>query len=132
MVLTRRQGGPDNTNSKDHVPPNTLQHQAMAVAAATKKEKEKAASSSSSTSSATTTSPKTAPWVYILLVSFAIITYVTIPVPLHPQPGLGVPPSIQHVFYYGWLTALSTGLGALPFVLFPDVATFWVGISNGK
>lgn len=74
--------------------------------------------------------PKTTPmWVYALLVGFAIMTYATIPEPFHPLPG--VAPTIKHVFYYGWLTAMSTGLGALPFLLFPDVATFWVGISNG-
>jgi zinc transporter, ZIP family len=96
----------------------------MAVAAATKKE-QAALNGQSSTSKR----PKTATWVYLLLVLFAVVTFVAVPVPLHPLPG--VAPTIQHVFYYGWLTAMSTGLGALPFVLVPDVATFWVGISNG-
>jgi zinc transporter, ZIP family len=98
----------------------------MAVAAATKKEQ---AALNGQSSSSLSTRPKTATWVYVLLVLFAVVTFVTAPVPLHPLPG--VAPTIQHVFYYGWLTAMSTGLGALPFVLVPDVATFWVGISNG-
>ena len=72
---------------------------------------------------------KTAPWVYFALVIFAVITYVAKPDPL--QPPRGEAPSIQHVFYYGWLTAISTGLGAIPLVFAPNLASYWVGISNG-
>lgn len=72
---------------------------------------------------------KTSPWVYGALVLFAVISYVTIPDPL--QPPHGQHPSIQHVFYYGWLTAISTGLGALPLVFSPSLGSYWVGISNG-
>jgi len=71
---------------------------------------------------------KTSPWVYGALVLFAVISYVTIPDPL--QPPHGQHPSIQHVFYYGWLTAISTGLGALPLVFSPSLGSYWVGISN--
>lgn len=73
--------------------------------------------------------PVTPTWVYVSIVVFAILTIVTIPVPFHPEPHKV--PSLQHVFYYGWLTCMSTGLGALPFYLYPDIATFWIGISNG-
>jgi hypothetical protein len=73
--------------------------------------------------------PETPTWVYITIIIFIIITFITIPQPFHPEPGMV--PSVQHVFYYGWLTCISTGLGAIPFYLFPDVATFWIGISNG-
>ena len=72
---------------------------------------------------------KTSPWVYAALVLFAVITYATMPDPL--QPPHGEAPSIQHVFYYGWLTAISTGLGAIPLVFAPNLASYWVGISNG-
>jgi hypothetical protein len=72
---------------------------------------------------------KTPVWVWVLLAVFAAVTLATVPEPFHPPHGEA--PSIRHVFYYGWLTAISTGLGALPFLLFPDVATYWVGISNG-
>jgi hypothetical protein len=72
---------------------------------------------------------KTAPWVYFALVIFAVMTYVAKPDPL--QPPHGESPSIQHVFYYGWLTAISTGLGAIPLVFAPNLASYWVGISNG-
>ena len=73
--------------------------------------------------------PKTPTWVYIALITFIIMTLVTIPHPFHPESHQA--PSINHVFYYGWLTCISTGLGAVPFFLFPDVATFWIGVSNG-
>lgn len=69
---------------------------------------------------------KTPFWVPCLLTVFAIITIVAVPHPFHPQGE----PSLNHVFYYGWLTALSTGLGVIPFIVLPDVPTFWVGISN--
>ena len=75
------------------------------------------------------TKPVTPRWVYVLLVIFALLTILTIPHPFHPTVKDG--PTIRHVFYYGWLTAMSTGLGALPFLLYPDVGTYWVGISNG-
>jgi hypothetical protein len=71
----------------------------------------------------------TSPWVYVTLSVFAGITYLTMPVPL--QPHHGEEPSIKHVFYYGWLTAISTGLGAIPLVFAPNLASYWVGISNG-
>lgn len=71
---------------------------------------------------------KTPGWVYVSTVVLAIISYVGMPNPL--QPPHGQEPSIQHVFYYGWLTAISTGLGAIPLAFFPDLASFWVGISN--
>ena len=69
-------------------------------------------------------------WVYGALASFAVISYGTMPNPL--QPHRGEEPSIQHVFYYGWLTAISTGLGAIPLMFAPNLASYWVGISNGR
>lgn len=65
-------------------------------------------------------------WVYLLLLLFVAILVVTSPDSLHIHGQ----PSVQEVFFYGWLTALSTGLGVLPFLVLPSVATFWVGISN--
>jgi hypothetical protein len=72
----------------------------------------------------------TAPWVYMTLVVFAVITVISCPVPLVAKHGDA--PTLQRVFFYGWMTALCTGIGAMPFFLFPDVAEFWVGISNGE
>ena len=66
-------------------------------------------------------------WAYVVLVLLAAVTYGTVPTPFQPHGE----PTIMHVFYYGWLTALSTGAGVLPFVFLPNVASIWVGISNG-
>lgn len=38
----------------------------------------------------------------------------------------------QHVWYYGWITAVSTGLGVVPFFFFSEPNKFWMGISNGE
>ena len=107
-----------------HHPPKTLQHQAMEIAAATKISQQQKMNGLQSQ-----TKTVTPQWVYILLVIFALLTILTIPHPFHPTIKDG--PTVRHVFYYGWLTAMSTGLGALPFLLYPDVGTYWVGISNG-
>jgi hypothetical protein len=71
----------------------------------------------------------TSPVVYVALLIFSIISYVSLPNPL--QPHHGEEPSIRHVFYYGWLTAISTGLGAVPLAFAPNLPSYWVGISNG-
>jgi hypothetical protein len=72
----------------------------------------------------------TEPWVYMTLVVFAVITVVSFPVPLVAKHG--DLPTLKRVFFYGWMTALCTGIGAVPFFFLPDVAEFWVGISNGE
>lgn len=38
--------------------------------------------------------------------------------------------TLQQVFYYGWVTAVSTGLGIVPFFFFPEPDRFWMGVSN--
>jgi hypothetical protein len=38
----------------------------------------------------------------------------------------------QHVWYFGWITAISTGVGVLPFFFFSEPEKYWVGASNGK
>lgn len=40
--------------------------------------------------------------------------------------------SVHHVWYYGWITAISTGFGAIPFYFFPEPNKFWMGVSNGR
>jgi zinc transporter, ZIP family len=67
-------------------------------------------------------------WAYALLILFVAITIVTRPDSLH----LHGEASIRQVFFYGWLTAISTGLGVVPFLCLPKVETYWVGISNGE
>lgn len=77
----------------------------------------------------TMTKTKTSPWAWGAMALLIVITYVTMPDPL--QPPHGQSPSRQHVFYYGWLTAVFTGLGALPLAFAPNLASYWVGLSNG-
>lgn len=54
------------------------------------------------------------------------ISYLTFPDSLQPVGR----PTLQHVWYFGWISALSTGLGVLPLIIAPKLDTFWVGISN--
>lgn len=63
-------------------------------------------------------------WAALSLLIF--LTYFLMPHPLHAEGE----PSIHHVFYYGWLTAVSTGLGVVPLILAPNLDSYWVGISN--
>lgn len=37
-----------------------------------------------------------------------------------------------HVWYFGWITAVCTGLGALPFFFIKEPNKLWIGISNGR
>ena len=67
------------------------------------------------------------PFEWAALACIFFLTYVLVPHPLHPEGQ----PSLQHVFYYGWLTAVSTGLGIVPLIFAPDLASYWVGVSNG-
>eukprot|EP00567_Pseudictyota_dubia_P013513 CAMPEP_0197446490 /NCGR_PEP_ID=MMETSP1175-20131217/11425_1 /TAXON_ID=1003142 /ORGANISM="Triceratium dubium, Strain CCMP147" /LENGTH=340 /DNA_ID=CAMNT_0042977615 /DNA_START=239 /DNA_END=1261 /DNA_ORIENTATION=- len=55
-----------------------------------------------------------------------VISYLTFPDSLQPVGR----PTVQHVWYFGWISALSTGLGVLPLVIAPKLDTFWVGVSN--
>jgi ZIP family zinc transporter len=64
--------------------------------------------------------------VIVAAILLLIFSYVTMPDPLQPVGK----PSVQHVWYYGWITALSTGLGVIPLVIIPDLDKFWVGVSN--
>ena len=38
--------------------------------------------------------------------------------------------STAHVWWYGWVTALSTGLGAVPMAFATDVSEFYLGLAN--
>lgn len=65
-------------------------------------------------------------WAIFALGGLVLLSYLTLPVPFQPVGD----PTLLHVWYYGWITAMSTGLGVLPLVLVPDFDKFWVGISN--
>lgn len=72
--------------------------------------------------------PQNSKYCYLALIVLAVISLTTIPSPFQPVGE----PSLWHVWYYGWITALSTGLGVLPLVFAPDLDSYWVGISNGE
>lgn len=43
-----------------------------------------------------------------------------------------IPLSIYTIWYYGWITAVCTGLGVIPFFFVNQPNKHWMGISNGK
>jgi zinc transporter, ZIP family len=61
---------------------------------------------------------------YILAAAMVVITFFSIP---STETGK----SAHYVWWCGWLTAVATGLGALPFYFIRDVDKFWLGICNG-
>jgi len=63
----------------------------------------------------------------VAMAVIVVFSYVTLPTPLQPVGK----PTLLHVWYYGWITAISTGLGVLPLVFMPNLDSYWVGISNG-
>lgn len=50
---------------------------------------------------------------------------------LYSFPSASSGKSVQYVWWCGWLTAVATGLGALPFYFIRDVDKFWLGVCNG-
>ncbi len=65
---------------------------------------------------------------YALLACIILITVLTYPM----NNKIDDVVTIHHVWYYGWMTAVATGLGAIPFIFFSQPDKFWMGISNGK
>jgi len=57
--------------------------------------------------------------------ALAAVTWFTMP----PTMSAKVP-TVQHVWYYGWLSALSTGLGTLPLFFWSVPSSSWMGASN--
>mmetsp|Transcript_9778 Transcript_9778/g.9435 ORF Transcript_9778/g.9435 Transcript_9778/m.9435 type:complete len:366 (-) Transcript_9778:309-1406(-) len=55
-----------------------------------------------------------------------LITYLTLPDTLQPVGK----PTIQHVWYFGWISAISTGLGVLPLIFAPEFDSYYVGVAN--
>ena len=62
---------------------------------------------------------------YLLLLALLAVTAFA-------QPNWTEKVSVHHVWYYGWITAISTGLGSVPFYFFPEPDKYWMGISNGQ
>ncbi len=64
----------------------------------------------------------------VLLSIIAAVSYLTLPESLQPVGR----PTLQHVWYFGWISALSTGLGVLPLIFSPKLDSWWIGATNGK
>ena len=64
-------------------------------------------------------------WNMISLSILLLITFVTMPSPLQTQN-----PTVLHVWYYGWISAISTGFGAVPFYFWSHPSGRWLGVSN--
>ena len=64
---------------------------------------------------------------YFALLVVIFITVFTLP----SDWGKAKQVSIGHVWYYGWVTAISTGAGVIPFFFISEPNKFWMGISNG-
>ncbi len=72
--------------------------------------------------------PHTSTLTIIWCIIIAAISVFTYPESLQPIGR----PTLNHVWYFGWISALSTGLGVLPLVFSPDLDTYYIGVTNGK
>ncbi|TMW67952.1 hypothetical protein Poli38472_007624 [Pythium oligandrum] len=61
---------------------------------------------------------------YATAIAMVLITLYSIPTASSGK-------SVQYVWWCGWMTAVATGLGALPFYWIQDVNKYWLGICNG-
>ena len=61
---------------------------------------------------------------YVILLIFLLITIFT-----HPGSNLSTP-TPHTVFYYGWISAVSTGLGVVPLIFMSEMKEYYIGISN--
>lgn len=61
---------------------------------------------------------------YAVAALMVVITFYSIP---HGASGK----SAHYVWWCGWLTAVATGLGAVPFYWLRDINKYWLGICNG-
>mmetsp|Transcript_5661 Transcript_5661/g.7237 ORF Transcript_5661/g.7237 Transcript_5661/m.7237 type:complete len:351 (-) Transcript_5661:252-1304(-) len=62
----------------------------------------------------------------VAMILIVAISVFTLPDSLQPVGR----PTVQHVWYFGWISALSTGLGVLPLIVSPEFDTYWVGVTN--
>ncbi|KAL3805828.1 hypothetical protein HJC23_007789 [Cyclotella cryptica] len=62
---------------------------------------------------------------YAVLLLFALITIFA-----RPPPHDSAAPTAHTVFYYGWISAVSTGLGVLPLLFVTTMQEYYIGLSN--
>lgn len=65
---------------------------------------------------------------YIVLALLATITYATYPGVTWGNNALE--PTMHTVFYYGWISAISTGFGVLPLCFISEMREYWIGVTN--
>ncbi len=65
---------------------------------------------------------------YAILLLFALITYLAHP--SHHHHDDDIPITLHTVFYYGWISAISTGLGVLPLCFVSKMNDYYMGLSN--
>ena len=65
---------------------------------------------------------------YGVIILLALITYATFPG--NSLGNKGLEPTVHTVFYYGWISAISTGFGVLPLCFFCEMKEYWIGVSN--
>ena len=59
-----------------------------------------------------------------------LLVFITITIAAYPYHAPAKVTS-QIVFYYGWITAVFTGLGVVPFYFVANPKHYYLGISNG-
>ncbi|KAG6622317.1 Zinc (Zn2)-Iron (Fe2) Permease (ZIP) Family [Phytophthora cinnamomi] len=66
---------------------------------------------------------------YALAVAMLLVTFYSFPMHHHFHGRGGK--NARYVWWCGWLTAIATGIGALPFYWIRDLDKYWLGICNG-
>ncbi|KAG5186659.1 hypothetical protein JKP88DRAFT_179593, partial [Tribonema minus] len=64
-------------------------------------------------------------WTAALYFAILLVSKYTLPADLHPSQ-----PTMSHVWYYGWVTAVSTGFGAVPLLFANELGEQMLGVSN--
>lgn len=68
---------------------------------------------------------------YIAILTLAaIITITIIACPASVVNGTDTLVTLPHVFYSGWVTAVATGVGVVPFFFLKEPSKFYTGMSN--
>lgn len=89
--------------------------------------------SASTSSASSSSSPKPAnhhhhpnsKWTWAGYLLLLVVTKYTLPDELHTSA-----PTLKHVWFYGWVTALSTGVGAAPLILTHDLGKAMLAYGN--
>jgi zinc transporter ZupT len=68
---------------------------------------------------------------YTILLLFTMITYFAYPTTSDSQQQQHHDkPTLHTVFYYGWISAISTGLGVIPLCFVTKMNDYYIGLSN--